>query len=469
MFSGWNPLDYFYNKPAINPQALGDLNEDWVLVEASYPTAYSKPLDEISYDLSQSLGKSSHDVFKGSHKSENSVHFVKHIDKPEMVYCEAFLGHIYSLALVYGVGRGYARHDDNGVAFAVSSKELSGFKTFGDEPLTREQLNNPTYRQRFIQLLATFFRMHEDDAHRKNITTDLKWWDSDCAFWDATVDIKGPRPNVDGVIRDPKKAFRLEKNGIEHEVDYDIIHFPNITDTNLWYFPSRTNVVSGLVSKNPWTSQEAALVQELEKDPQTLEICFEQYLDWILDLTPRFKHIAHLNIPADMVVPGTDKKIIDLYCETNKKIDAEYRELLAKMPKFQEYLEKNKFDILEKILVRCMVRNDRLEREKKQADAKFANQFDRAKVQPGKVINLFNELLTSVINKNKVFAYSVVDQSITGIKVEHDTISTDTANKLIVEAKAKAQTLIAIEKEHGTEEWERFVPAVEEKTMKCGF
>lgn len=194
--SNWtNPFSYFYNSQTSQQvrRDIGDVADDWVLTETdlqdevlinfkskSLPTAYSKPLNEITYNPDKSMNSSSsHIMYEGLHQ-DGSTHFIKYNDNKAMIYCEAFLGHLYSLSLLYGVGRGYARHNDIGVPIAVSSKELSGFQTFKQAPLTKEQLDDPVFRRRFIQILATFFRMHEDDGHCGNITTNLKLFDADC-------------------------------------------------------------------------------------------------------------------------------------------------------------------------------------------------------------------------------------------------------------------------------------------------
>lgn len=454
------------NQPQVRRTNDETLGEDWTILgeeestvdfvkKSPLPTAYSKSIAELKYDYTKPLGTSSHDVFMGE-DAYKQPHFIKINHNPAMVYCEAFLGQLYSLSLLYGVAQGVARHDINRQAVAVSSKGLNGFKTFKNEPLTLEQLNDENFRKRFIRILAIFFRIHEDDGHHGNITTSLQTFDADCALWDATYLIKGGRPNVDNVIlRNPETAFTLSEE--------DVVNFPDISTSQLWYFPSQTNYYTGMASTNPWSLDATNHVKTLKNKPETLAICFEEYIDWMLDLSIRLPHIAALNIPANLKVGETDQSIIDLYCKTNEKIDKEYWDILPTIPEFQNYVNNNSEEILLQILIRCLIRNQRLMKDKKNAHEHFKQQFDNAMVKPVTLINLFNKL-ASIVTKNTTFCTSNIISLYKTEIIQSINIDNNKGNELLQKSILIAKEMIALEEQIGTEEWLPFCNPSSQKT-----
>jgi len=434
------------------------IGEDWVDIrdnnklidfteKSPLPTAYSQSMNTLKYDDSNPLGTSSHDVFIGEDNYQQR-HFIKLNHNPAMVYCEAFLGHLYSLSLLYGVAPGVARHNYDKEPIAISSKELTGFKTFKDEPLTLDQLNDTVFRKRFTQILAVFFRMHEDDGHHGNITTNLQTFDADCAFWDATYLIKGGRPNVDNfILRNPDTAFTLTEN--------DITQFPDISNSALWYFPSQTNYYTGIASTNPWSKEATDYVKTLKNNQETLAICFEEYLDWMLDLSIRFESIAVLNIPSYLNVNETGLSIIQLYCNTNEKINKEYWTILPTIPTFVDFINHNGQDILSNILVKAHIRNQRLIHDKQLAHHYFKQQFDNALINPLTIIKQFNEL-ANIVTKKTTFCASQLANLLKTEIIKSINIDTVQAKQLIEKSIALAEEIMALEKEIGTEDWKPF-------------
>ncbi|VVC75688.1 hypothetical protein AQUSIP_09780 [Aquicella siphonis] len=440
--------------------------EDFEIIESHPP--YSLPLAQISYDESdQGLGNSSHRVVCGNNPKDQSVHFLKFNDNEAMLYCESFMGHLYSMSLLYGVTRCYVRYDENDKPVALSSLEIPNFNTFKhkDSQLTQESLKDPAYRTRFIRLLAVLFRMHEDDAHCGNITTDLQIFDADCAFWDVTCKVKGGRPNVDNVLpghlisRDPETAFQLHEQ--------DIIHFPNITHAKPWYFPSLDAVATAYFSNNPFTPQETALVKKLETCPETLDICFYEFLDWMLDISQRFRPLAQLTIPGKLTVKG--ENVIKMYCAKNDMINCEYWAVLPKMPLFHDFLKRNSDRVIHEILVRCHIRNMRLIADKKNAAVRH-EAFDNAVIDPGRVIFMYNELVHAV-KRSQLMTFSFASFSIFGsvfARSEEDiaVIDEGKAKELTEKSYVVALKMMEQEAEFGTACWSRFTQVSQAETSK---
>lgn len=478
---------------------ISNLSDEWVEVEReteSFPTAFSKSLKEIEYSKKNSLGNSSHEIFKGKHKLNNSTHFVKHNDNEAMIYCESFMGHLYEMLLLYGVGRSYPRYNENYQSIASSSRELAGFETFKDKPLTKEQLDDPVFRERFIRILNAFFIFREDDGHAGNITTNLKIFDADCALWGGTYHdepvgtylIKGGRPNVDGYIRDPAIAFNLIDKDGKREGEQDILTFPNLKHVNPWYFASRTNYASSYVTNNPWRPEEVELVQGLQSE-EALEICFEQYLDMLLDICIRFPYLAALHIPGHLKVPNQEQTIVDMYCKLITLIYEEFFEVLTHMPSFHHFLETKSTCVLARILTNCFIRNDRLEKEKQDVHPSFHEQMEKAKITPGSIIQRFNRIVETLNNKvSMTFTESVEIKSIdtsqddfleefsvipsmeTIIKSEAltkiDLISPEYARELIKHTSELAMEIRKMEEEAGIEEWELYAESPAELQNK---
>lgn len=460
------------------PLAVEDLLDDWSicpingeqdqdqLVSFNVPaTACSKPITEISYDDSKNISASSHAVYIGNDINGN-IHFIKEVHTVEMMYCEAFLGHLYSLSTLYGFARAYVRFDENNKPVKLSSKGLRNFQTFKDIPLTQEDLNDPIYRKRFTRILAIFRRMQEDDGHRGNITRRLEVFDADCGLWKGTRWIKGARSHVDDTVvllpikRDTATAFNLKQEN-DPDGENDIRCFPNGKHIANWYFPSQENKTS-VSTDNPWTASEVKLVCGLEGQ-ESLETSFEEYLDWMLDLSIRLPHIAALNIPADLKVPNEQQSIIDLYCSVNKEIDEEYWDVLPGMCEFREYLRVHGENILVEVLARAMVRNARLKAEQKEAFPcdKFNNQFVAALVAPTKIIERYN-LLIARCQPKELLAVTYIDESMM-LSPDNKILSKVAyAEEIIIQTKANSLAKAMIEKERkiGNENWREFLPEV---------
>lgn len=484
---------YFFGAPKTETQTTAvvsnKLSKDWIQITRETnipPTSFSESIDAIKYNKKNCLGNSSHEVFEGKHKLDNSTHFVKHNDNEAMIYCESFMGHLYEMLLLYGVGRSYPRYNENYQSIAASSRELSGFETFKDKPLTKEQLDDPVFRERFIRILNAFFIFREDDGHAGNITTNLKIFDADCALWGGTYHdeplgtylIKGGRPNVDGYIRDPAAAFNLIDKDGKREGEQDILTFPNLKHVNPWYFASRTNYASSYVTNNPWRAEDVELVQGLQSE-EALEICFEQYLEMLLDICIRFPYLAALHIPGHLNVPDQEQTIVDMYCKLNTLIYEEFFEVLTHMPSFHHFLETKSTSILAKVLTNCFIRNDRLEKKKQSVHASFHEQMEKAKITPGSIIQRFNRIVETLNNKvSMTFTesvelksidtsqddfleeFSVIPSEETIIKSEAltkiDLISTEYAKELIMHTANLALEIQTLEEEAGIEEWELY-------------
>lgn len=434
------------------------------------PTAYALSVDQFEYDKNKPLGNSSHQVFSGKSRVDNNAHFIKANDNAAMTHCESFMGHLYSLMLLYGVARGYACYDENQKFIAVSSKGLTDFKTFKEAPLSKEQLSNPQFRERFIRILNVFRILREDDGHSGNITVNLQTFDADCALWggyeeDAqgiktllgTVLIKGGRPNVDfvpGIGRDPGLAFNLVNNGDMDKGAYDIAHFPNIKHANPWYFPSRQNYISSYVTTNPWSADEVELVQSLETE-ETLHICFEQYLEYMFDISKRFPHLAALHFPENMTVPQQEQTIIAMYNKLNERICKEYWQVLPKMPQFNLFLQKCSFKTLLTLLVNCQIRNYRLAKERDAAHPDFAPLFNKAILKPSSIINQFNKLI-QIASTHEILSFSRMDTTVLSelskIKMNNPCVTVS----LIAKANHLAKEKIQLEEQNGNEQWDLF-------------
>jgi hypothetical protein len=460
---------------------LGDGDEDEIWTNISYlknkpATAYSKPLADLKFDEKKNLSQSSHKIYMGKDK-EGNTHFIKEIDTKEMMYVEAFLGHLYSLSFLYGTARGIVRDNEAGEPVFVSSKGLPGFMTFKEEALSERHLANPIYRKRFLRFLAIPRRLKEDDAHRGNATqfsfkteeegnpniqatleTALCWFDSDCGEWAVTWKIKGPRKGVDGIIRNPKECFKLrQKNDVEG--DDGIKHAPNYKHGGGWYYPGQENLISSYVTTNPWTPEEVALVQQLESE-EAMHTFFEEDIDWMLDLSIRYPHIAALNIPANMTIPNSNKTIIEKYCKLDKKTDAEYWDILPRMPEFKDYLEKNSSQILTTILTRTLVRNARLEKEAKEADPSFAKLFADARVHPSIIIKNF-QMLIDACQKKDVLAFTIppeVSFFQPSAEKNYGRVANASYENEFANAKKMAELMIAKENKIGTTNWTAFLP-----------
>lgn len=455
-----------------------ELGDDWAICSANGEqeklvsfnppaTAYSKPINEITYDPSKNISTSSHAIFIGHIRSDpNNIYFLKEVDTVEMMYCEAFLGHLYSLSTLYGFGRALVRFDENNKPVLLSSKGLKNFKTFKDQPLTQDNLDDPIFRKRFTRILAIFRRMQEDDGHRGNITCELEVFDGDCGLWKGTHKVKGARSHVDDTVvllpikRDPNTAFNLKQEN-DPDGEYDIRCFPNGIHIGNWYYPSQENKTS-VTSSNPWTASEVKLVCGLE-GRESLETSFVEYLDWMLDLSLRLPHIAALNIPADLKVPNEQQTIIDLYCEVNKEIDEEYWDVLPGMSEFREYLRLHGETILVEILTRAMVRNARLKAEQREAHSceKFNKQFVAALIPCNKIIERYISLIAKCQSK-EVLSATLIGDSIMPSTDNKVIGKIGLDNEILIQTKATALARIMIEKERkiGNENWREFLPEV---------
>ncbi len=470
------------------PKVDKELNvDDFELVE-KYP-AYSLPISDLEYDKTNpGLGNSTHKIIKGVDTANKANVYIKFNDNQAMLYAESFLNLLYSMSLLYGVARCYVRYDDEyGIPKVLSSEAIPDFETFKKNKLTAKHLSNPTYRHRFLEILAVMKRIQEDDGHAGNITNHsidqndkpsyplrtskptifdildkcLILYDADCAFWKITYKIKGGRQFVDTgptPLRNPETAFDLYEE--------DVIAFPNGTRAYIWYSPVQNANTAALLSNNPFTPEETKLVREMN-DPEALNIFFTESMDWMLDLSQRFRYLAGLIIPSKY--EHNAKNMIESYCETNRTIDNEYWTMLPKLLPFHDFLTKSYLNVAREILIRCEIRNLRLEKDKKIFKG-HDEQFDKAKLSLDLVIKKMNELIKLNLS-NRIMLWSMCpnsDQSglcqTIQLKENPSTlfacqnsqlkeINKETANKLIENAKLIAKEMIVMEEQYGTEKW----------------
>lgn len=393
--SGGNP-GQSSAQDAIDVSRLSE--SDFVFIE-KHP-AYSRPLAELQYNPKGApLGNSSHAVFVSHDREDRTKHFLKFNENEAMLYCESFLNHLYSLSMLQGVGRCYVRYNLDSKPVALSSKEIPQFKTFKEagSGLTVDKLYDASYRRRFIKILAVMFRMHEDDGHAGNITTELELFDADCAYWDVTYKIKGGRPGVDNVApghligRDPQSCFKL--------VETDIANFPVLTHATPWYFPSVNAPASSLFSKNPFSPDETEIVRTLKGREETLAIAFTEFLDWMLDISFRFEGLARLTIPASLTV--NNENVIGLYVKKNREINNEYWKTLSEMPEFIRFLREESRSLLLSILIRCEIRNRRLAHDKEKFQG-YDDDFNRACLPLQNVIDTMNKLIHQIQSRASI-------------------------------------------------------------------
>jgi len=326
-----------------------------------------------------------------------------------------------------------------------------GLCTFKNHTLSQKDLDDPAYRHRFLEALAVMDRMHEDDGHRENITLLLQLYDGDCTYWEATCEVKGPEP-IDRTWRNPKTAFHLSEANIKR--------FPNPIEGKMRYRPG----LDGNLAK-AWSVEENELVRKLE-GPEARGINFLIKLDWMLDLSRRFESVAKLHFPKDLPIVGKYSGIhanaIQLYCDTNKNIDQEDWSMLPSMPEFQEYFHQSYEQIAQEILIRCEIRNQRFENEKK-IHPYHDDEFNAAKLDPHSVIAKLNELI-ELVNSKRILTVSVYpDHSIlfaTKRMGEEDKyakkIDEVTADRLMANAKVVAQQMMEFEKTHDVTKWDEF-------------
>jgi len=444
------------------------IDEDDFEIIQNHPP-YSKPLKNLIYKIDDpGLCTSSHRVVECKDSSTGESHILKFNLNEPMIYAEAFLSHLYSLSLLYGVARCCVRYNENCKPEALSSKKIENFRTFKDKDcqLTQQQLANPAFRHRFLRILAVMHRMHEDDAHAGNLTIDLKIFDPDCANWDVTCKIKGGRSGVDYMIpinRNPETSFVLHEE--------DAVNFPAITHAKPWYNPCLDSPATLYFNNNPFTAAETKLVRDLKNDPEAMLIFFQEALDWMFDLSMRFPHVARLHFPDKLTVK--DENVIHLYCENNDAVNIEYWNILPVMPELKQFLKRSWEQVLLEILVRCEIRNFRMENDRK-AHPSWDKLFAATLLDPQIVIDKYNEL-ASQMNNSQILAFSysikhpsIVNQSclfdrdrsilVSGPMMVMDKINMGIAAELIAKAKVIAQELIVREQKHGTEAWEIFLP-----------
>jgi plasmid maintenance system antidote protein VapI len=224
-----------------------------------------------------------------------------------------------------------------------------------------------------------------------------------------------------------------------------------------------------MTSTNPWSLEATNHVKTLKEHTETIHTCFEEYIDWMLDLSIRLPHIAALNIPENLKVGETEQSVIQLYCNTNEKINNEYWDILPKTLEFQHYFNDHGEEILLQILVRSHIRNQRLMNDKKNTHDHFKNQFDNALIHPNKIIGQFNELANIVTNKT-TFCASNINQFFKTNLIQSMNIDDNKAKELINESTAIAKEMIALEEQIGTENWLPFSSALslkKQQTISC--
>lgn len=369
---------------------------DFVFVE-KHP-AYCRPISELSYNKSSlPLGNSSHAVLTARGNDDGAKYFLKLNHNEPMLYCEAFLNHLYSISLLQGVGRCYVRYDENSKPIALSSKEIPNFNTFKDAELKAEQLQDDEYRCRLIKILAVMLRIQEDDGHAGNVTRNLEVFDADCSLWSVTYKIKGGRPGVDNVApgnligRDPETIFKLHEE--------DILNFPVLKYMQPWYFPSTDAPASSLFSKNPFTPQETEIVRKLKGKDETLKIMFAEFLDWMLDISDRFEALARLSIPANLTV--NKENVIGMYAKKNREIDGEYWQVLTGMPAFIRFIQEDGMHALFSILIKCEIRNRRLLHDKSRFKG-YDAEFDDACLPLEVVIDNMNDVSRRIQSRSSM-------------------------------------------------------------------
>lgn len=432
-----------------------------VKMNLRYPTPNSKYIGEIDYDPEKPLNKTSaHLIYLGTDAAKNN-HYLKEVDH-DMAYIEAFMGQLYEMSLLYGMARAYVRFAPLSDELKTSSKELKGFKTYKDTQLTQEQLDDPRFCRRFIRCLKITECMMEDDFHSGNLTLKLQLFDADCAGWKKTWKIKGARAFVDNIIRNPETAFDLTAS--------NILAFPDNNNDKLittdvkgpWYSPCSTNPLTTnlKLSNNPWSAEEVTLVKKLKAHPDTLTISFEEYIDWMIDLSSRYSYVAALNIPRELTVKSTGENVINLFEKANNEFHDQLWSILPTIPEFRAFIEVNKETVLKNILVRMTLRNFRLLKDKFEAlktpgKERFSSDFDAAMINPHDLVKRFNRLLNAVKDVNEKDEKKDVKESAYQL-FDIEQISVDKANALITQAKQIAADMFTLECKEGTEDWTLF-------------
>ncbi|MHB1947522.1 MAG: hypothetical protein ACYCQI_05350 [Gammaproteobacteria bacterium] len=203
--------------------------------------------------------------------------------------------------------------------------------------------------------LTTSYIFWEDDLHQNNLSKYGKRIDFDMSLWPITYLFKTIMP-----YQFMEPLFKFRKLNIDKFIvtEYDIRHFPNIKDSQPFYWPTKylgtsshsiPTMVKSAFGKttNPYPYQINLLFQKLENNPIFIYHQFRILAKFILSDAHMYKQIALQHLRKECLF--NSKLLIDIITKELEDRIAIFENTLLSIPEFANYLKQHGEKIIDEL------------------------------------------------------------------------------------------------------------------------
>lgn len=255
-----------------------------------------------------------------------------------------------------------AHYNSDGEYVAVSSQAIPGFKSTLEDPLTDADLLKEDVVEGLAVGLTTSYIFQEDDLHRGNMSKSGQRVDFDMSLWPLIGEFK--TSNFADYV------FRLCKETDYRYTERDILQFPDIVDAKPFYWPTKPQPIIPEsvrstfanffpVSQNAFRFHENELYKRLSQNKTFVFYKFQTLLKYLLTTPEMYRAIIRQHLREDYQ-PNNMPLIERLVKHQETRIE-ELKDLLKKMPAFQEFMYNDGGRAFKNIKASFEMRNQRLD------------------------------------------------------------------------------------------------------------
>ena len=260
----------------------------------------------------------------------------------------------------------------------------------------------------------------ENDYHSKNGAKDGRRIDFDMSEWEFLSQFK--KCNcfewLFNGMSDNRFIELLNWNKSPNEdpfvfTERDIRNFPAIQDAAFRYWPTKSDLVSksGLnitsaIFENFYTTENSETFKKLSIHPVFIFHKYKSFLKHILVTEEMFREGAALCMRKNLVMPNSDKNLLEEFISYKLNRMKNLKITLLKMPKFHEFLAKNKeniFQLIQEEFMRDIIEyKNEMEKEGNDHYQKLIKAIDLANME-----NEYQRILDS-INNTETLTQSII-------------------------------------------------------------
>ncbi|MFZ2314659.1 MAG: hypothetical protein WAW86_03230 [Gammaproteobacteria bacterium] len=240
-----------------------------------------------------------------------------------------------------------------------------------------QDIDNYAIKKGLAEGLVASYLLKEGDLHANNLDLYGNRVDHDMTIWDVGFLYKlsptnqhtfsfSPNELYDVTVRTPDAtSFAISSR--------DILQFPNIEAPGYYYWPTKDAAIRSTVkfafktksAENEFDSRDNELFKKLAADPVFIFHKFKTFLKFTLLHYSLYEHIALMHIRSD--VKAGNMLLNQMKASMASRV-VELQQVLAAMPEYQEFLERDGKYALELIRIELIDEKQALEDKKDQRD-----------------------------------------------------------------------------------------------------